>query len=156
MNIITPGGVSDHTLLSNIGTNTHAQIDTALGTIGVLTEVVPTFTAGAVTLTASQCTNTIISNYNQSEASTITLPAAASGLSFVVTVVTTGVGALHVKAGAGDKHYFDGVALDDGDKVSCATPAVGNVLTVVAFKTGASTYDWIATTISGVWSDGGA
>jgi len=123
---------------------------------GVLTEVVPTFTAGAVTLTATQCTNTIISNYNQSEASTITLPAATSGLSFIVTVVTTGVGALHVKAGASDKIYLDGVALDDADKVSLATPAAGDCIAFFTWKSGASTYDWIALTQTGVWADGGA
>jgi hypothetical protein len=121
-----------------------------------MSEVVPTFTTGAVTLTAAECSNTIVSNYSQAAESTITLPAAASGLAFVVTVVTTGVGALHIKAGASDKHYFDGVALDDADKISCATPAIGNMISVLAFKSGAATYDWIATSITGTWTDGGA
>jgi len=106
-------------------------------------------------LTAAECTNTCISNYNQGAAMTLTLPAAAVGLNFVLTVVTTGY-AIHLKAGASDKIYLDGVALDDADKVSLATPAAGDCIAFFTWKSGASTYDWIALTQTGVWADGGA
>jgi len=118
-------------------------------------EIVPTFTAGAVTLTTAQCANTMVSNYNQSEATTITLPSAATGMTLVVTIITTGY-ALHIKPGASDKIYWNGTALDDGDKLSLTTPAVGNAIAIFSFKSGTTTHDWFATDLSGTWVDGGA
>jgi len=105
-------------------------------------------------LTVAECCNTVISNYGQDAAMTLTLPTAEAGLSFIFTVTTTGY-AIHLKAGANDKVYLDSIALDDGDKVSLATPAVGNAISCMSFKNGASGYDYIMTTISGVWTDGG-
>jgi hypothetical protein len=86
---------------------------------------------------------------------TLTLPTAVAGLSFIFTVTTTGY-AVHLKAGASDKIYLDGVALSDGYKVSCASPTVGDSIIFYSFKTGASTYDWIAISQSGTWINGGA
>lgn len=118
----------------------------------VITEVIKSATGS---LAASECYGTVINNYGQGAASTLTLPAAVVGLSFMLLVSTTG-NALHIKAGAGDKLYLDGTALDDGDKVSLATPAVGNCATFFTFQTGASAYDWYCNTINGVFTDGGA
>lgn len=106
-------------------------------------------------LSAAEVSNTIISNYGQGAATTLTLPTATANMSFLVIVSTTG-NALHIKAAASDKLIVDGIALDDNDKISLTTPVVGNSASFVSFQTGASTYDWIVTTISGVWTDGGS
>lgn len=121
------------------------------GSIGP-TEVVKAATAS---LTAAECSNTIINNYGQSAASTLTLPVAAAGLGGILVVGTSGY-ALHLKAGSGDKLYLDGFALDDGDKASNSSPAVGDYITFWSFKTGASAWDWIAKSGDGTWTDGGA
>jgi hypothetical protein len=102
-----------------------------------------------------ECSSTIISNYGQSATMTLTFPTASAGLGFVFTVATTGY-AIHLKAGSSDKIYLDGVALDDGDKASCSSPAVGDSIIFYSFKTDASTYDWIASSQNGTWIDGGA
>jgi len=108
------------------------------------------------TLTSQECRGTLINNYGQSAENIQTLPTCAEGLNFLFVVGTAGTGALHLKAGPGDKHYFDGTALDDGDKISLATPAVGDCLAVTAFKTGATSWDWKTHTVSGTATDGGA
>lgn len=107
-------------------------------------------------LVAAECYGTIINNYGQGAENTQTLPAAAAGLSFLVIIGTAGAGAFHVKAAANDKIYLDGTALDDADKVSLATPAVGNAATFFCFQTGEAAYDWYCSTINGTWTDGGA
>lgn len=107
------------------------------------------------TLTYSECNGNLISNYGQGAATTLTLPTAAANMGFVVVVSTTGH-ALHIKAGANDKIYLNGLALDDADKVSLATPVLGNYAAFFTFQTGASAYDWICNTVDGVWTDGGA
>ena len=112
--------------------------------------------AATDTLTAQECRGTVISNYGQAAENTQTLPAAAEGLGGMVVIGTAGAGAFHLKAGASDKIYLDGTALDDADKVSIATPAVGDYFTFFAFQTGASAWDWIVQSGSGTLSDGGA
>jgi hypothetical protein len=112
--------------------------------------------AASGTLTAAECRGCVISNYGQSAENTQTLPAAAEGLNFIAVIGTAGAGAFHLKAGAGDKIYLDGTALDDGDKASLTTPAVGNAIAFMTFQTGASAYDWMAQSIAGTWTDGGA
>lgn len=106
-------------------------------------------------LTAEEVANTIINNYGQDAICTHTLPTAAANMSFLAIVSSTG-NALHYKANTGDKIYLDEVALDDGDKVSLATPAVGNRAVFFTFQTGATSFDWVCNTISGLWTDGGA
>jgi hypothetical protein len=123
-----------------------------VGTPFVVKEIVKNSTA---TLTAAECSNTVISNYGQSAEMTLTLPTATAGLSFIFTVTTTGY-AVHLKAGASDKIYLDGVALSDGYKVSCASPSVADAIIFYSFKADASTYDWIAHTQNGTWVNGGA
>ena len=81
--------------------------------------------------------------------------------SFILQIETAGAGAFHLKAGASDKFYFDDgsgtvTALDDGDKISFATPAVGDTLVVNSIRTGASDYDWLAVCTRGTATDGGA
>jgi len=112
--------------------------------------------ASTDTLTAAEVSSTIINNYGQAAENTQTLPAAAKGYNGMCVIGTAGAGAFHLKAGASDKIYLDGTALDDGDKVSLATPAVGDYFTFWTFQTGASSYDWIVTTGSGTLTDGGA
>ena len=127
------------------------------GTNSILGAVLTPVTQAATdTLTALECAGTQISNYGQVAENTQTAPAAAAGLQGIVVIGTAGAGAFHFKAGPGDRIYLDGVALDDGDKVSFATPAVGDAFSFFAFQTGASAYDWYVVTIQGALTDGGA
>jgi hypothetical protein len=103
----------------------------------------------------NHCNGSVINNYGQAAEATLTLPAAASGLHLRVIVSATG-NALHIKAGAGDKIYLENTALDDGDKVSLATPEVADNAEFFAFQTGASAWDWCCQTGAGTWTDGGA
>ena len=107
------------------------------------------------TLSAANCAGTLINNLGQAAANTQTLPAAATGLNFIAQISTSGTGAFNLKAGTGDKIYLDGVALDDGDKVSCATPTIGNFITFWTIPI-ASAWDWVASSGQGDWTDGGA
>ena len=117
----------------------------------------PITQAATDTLTTQECRGTLISNYGQSGANTQTLPTAAAGLNGIVVIGTAGAGAFHLKAGPNDLIYLDGTALNDGDKVSVATPAVGDHFTFFSFQTGASTYDWIVSSgAQGTLTDGGA
>jgi len=111
--------------------------------------------ASTDTLTADEVSGTLINNYGQSAENTQTLPAAAEGYNGMVVIGTAGAGAFHLKAGASDKIYLDGTALDDGDKVSLATPAVGDFFTFWTFQTGSSAYDWIVSSGQGALTDGG-
>lgn len=107
------------------------------------------------TLTLEECMGCVIDNYGQTASMTLTIPAAASTISFKFEVVTTGH-AVYMKAGTGDKHYLDGVALDDGDKVGIASPALGDCLYVEGMRTGATSYDLRSSSGVGAWVDSGA
>jgi len=107
------------------------------------------------TLSLAECSGTIISNYGQGAAMTLTLPAAADQINFKFEVVTTGY-AVYLKAGASDKYYHDGVTLDDGDKIGIALPAVGDCVYVEGMRTGETTYDLRSTSGIGAWADSGA
>jgi hypothetical protein len=119
---------------------------------GLFEEIIKTATGS---LSVAECSGTVISNYGQGAEMTLTLPTAQAGLIFLATVVTTG-NALHYKADASDKIYLDGTALDDGDKVTLATPALANCASFICFLTGDGTHDWFCNPINGYWEDGGA
>ncbi len=111
--------------------------------------------AADATLTRGEVSNTTISNYGQSASMTLTLPTAAANMGFLFVVSTTG-NAVYLKAGTNDKILLNGVATDDNEKIGIASPASGNCVALFTYQTGASTYDWIANSIDGVWVDSGA
>ena len=108
------------------------------------------------TLSVDNMSGTIISNYGQTVENTITLDTCVDELNFLFQIEATGVGDVHIKAGSTDKFYFDGVALDDGDKITCTAPAIGDYIAIWVIQTGASSFDWLAESGRGTFSDGGA
>jgi hypothetical protein len=111
--------------------------------------------SSGATLTTSQVNNTILNNYGQAASNiAIKLPTCAEGMSFMVIIGSSrSFNTWKITAGANDKIYLDGTAGGDGRSV-IVTPAIGNALTVVSFKTGAGAYDWLARSINGTWSTG--
>lgn len=107
-------------------------------------------------LNAEQMAGGIANNYGQTTANTQTLPTCAANLRKTFVISAQGVGAFNLKAGPDDKIILDGVTLDDGDKVTNATPFVGDTLAVYSFQSGTATYDWICFSGQGTWLDGGA
>jgi hypothetical protein len=123
------------------------------GTGSGVTEVIAASTA---TLSPANVSNTLINNYGQSAENTQTLPTGAAAYNGIVVIGTAGMGAFHLKAGPNDKIYLDGVALDDGDKVTLANPAVGDYFSFWSFKTGPNSWDWRVVSGVGLLTDGGA
>ena len=62
---------------------------------------------------------------------------------------------LHVKPESSDCIYLQNTKLDDADKVSLSSPAIGDSAAFFTFKTGSSSYDWKCIIIDGTWIDGG-
>ena len=107
------------------------------------------------TMSTSDVTYTVVSNYGQSSEMTLNLPAAAAGYRFDFFVGATGY-ALHFKSNANDKLYINGTPTDDGDKISLTNPSIGNSCTFYSFVTGSDVYDWYCHTMSGNWLDTGS
>ena len=159
-NVDIDGGTIDDV---TIGGSTPGPVSGTTGTFsGAVSAGLKTVECPATgSISAANLKGTRITNYGQSAENTQTLDTCAAELSFIVQIETAGAGAFHLKAAAGDKFYFDPgdgtvTALDDGDKISIATPAVGDTLVVNAIRTGASSYDWLAVCTRGTATDGGA
>jgi len=105
-------------------------------------------------ISEAEVSGTIINNYGQIADVILTLPTAAEGLTFAVALGTTVAKYFRIKANTNDKIYFNGVAGSDNGYVGIASAVTGAMISFVSFKTGASDYDWIATTVSGVWVAG--
>lgn len=112
-------------------------------------EVVKSSTA---TLTTAEVTGTIINNYGQSEDVTLTLPAAANGLTFMVVLGTEVAKYFRIDPNANDKIYLNGTAGADGGYVGVSSAKAGNAISFTSFQTGTDTYDWLAVSIAGDWS----
>lgn len=112
-------------------------------------EVVKSSTA---TLTTAEVTGTIINNYGQSEDVTLTLPAAANGLTFMVVLGTEVAKYFRIAPNPNDKIYLNGTAGADGGYVGVSSAKAGNAISFTSFQTGTDTYDWLAVSIAGDWS----
>ncbi len=140
-----------------VGTDTYLLVADSSATPGVkwtnritslIKEVVKTSTGN---LSTAEVSGTIINNYGQANNVTLTLPTATSGLSFMVVLGTTVAKYFRIKANTNDKIYLDGTAGTDNYYVGIASAAIGAMISFATFQTGASSYDWVATTISGTW-----
>lgn len=107
--------------------------------------------AATATLTADQCSGGLINNYGQTADAVVTLPAAADGLNFTVILGTTVAKYFRIDPASGDSIYLGGATTGDGKYVGIASAVVGAAISFVAFKTGASTYDWFASIAAGSW-----
>ena len=107
--------------------------------------------AATDTLTANQCSGGLINNYGQAADAVLTLPAAAAGMNFIVILGTTVAKYYRLDPNASDKIYLDGTADSDGHYCGIASAAAGACIVFTAFQTGASAYDWYASTVSGLW-----
>jgi hypothetical protein len=138
----------DKTKLDSMGTmatQNANSVDIDGGTIDGATMGINTATYAAnQTLTATQCRGYVI---YVTAAATITLPAVAEGMS--VTILTIGDVEVSVDPNASDLIYLDGVALDDGDKIT-NTSTAGDIAVLTYY--GAD--GWYAAT--NAWTDGGA
>lgn len=103
------------------------------------------------TLTAAQVTGTIIDNIGQTGAVDLQLPAAGAGMNFLLMVGVAGSNAWRIRANAVNKIYLNGTAGANNGYVGISAPTVGAYLSVWAFKTGASTYEWMAAVGNGAW-----
>jgi len=112
-------------------------------------EVIKSSTA---TLTTAEVTGTIINNYGQSNNTTLTLPTATKGLTFMVVLGTEVSKYFRIKPATNDKIYLSGTAGADGKYVGVSSAKIGNTISFTSFKTGTDTYDWLAVSIAGDWS----
>ncbi len=98
--------------------------------------------------------DSIIDNYEQRVAITLTLPPAAVGYRVRFTISTPGH-ALGVKPSTTNKIYLDGKSLAVGKEVLNRSPTIGDALLCYSFRSGRSAYDWICRSEGGAWVDGG-
>jgi len=120
---------------------------------GSLTPGIPEYTKAATdNLLASQLYGSIINNYGQVANVTLTLPAIAQGMNFTVIIGTTAYGCFfRIDPNGNDAIYLDGVPSANGKYVGLITATIGSVIQFVAFRTGSTTYDWFASSVSGLW-----
>jgi len=108
------------------------------------------------TLMVAELAGTVISNYGQEAVDNLqALLTAAKGMSFVAVCGTAQASHyFRFQADISDKIYLDGAAGSDNGYVSIAAPVVGAMIVFMAFQTGATTFDWIASTVTGSWVAG--
>ena len=139
------------------GTITGATINNS--TIGLTTAVAlrslidEDVEAATDSLSVNQCSGGLINNFGQANDTVLTLPAAAAGLNFTVILGTTVAKYFRILPlnAANDSIYLDGTTTGDDKYVQIASAVAGAAIQFVAFQTGASAWDWYASTISGGW-----
>jgi len=107
------------------------------------------------TLTAAECSGTIVSNYGMTDADcTIDLPTAEEGLAFIciLPAVRAKFFKLHCPAAQADKIYLSGVAGSDDGNVGVASGyATGASCSMFTFKASNGGYDWFCIPLFGTW-----
>jgi hypothetical protein len=123
------------------------------GTGGVLSIFKEVNVATDTTLTtAAQVSGVQYNNYGQAANVTLGLPAISAGKSFRVVLGTTAAYYWRVDPNGTDTAYLDGVSTGAGKYIGVSSAAAGNELVCKSAQTGASSYAWFCSTISGSWA----
>jgi len=130
------------------GTDT-ASAMTPADTKAVLTKNV--IKSGSAILTADECTGMAITIYGQTDDVTLTLPTAFAGGSFRVQVSADLAKYIRITPNGSEIQSFDGIDLNAGYYVYLSAATKGAMIQYVAIKTGASSWQWCALTITGQW-----
>ena len=109
-------------------------------------------TEATTSLTALQCSGTMINTYGAADNMSIELPAAAQGLACTIIASATLAKYLHLDPTDNDSIYLDGVTTGDGKYIGIADLEVGDGIQLTTVKTGASAYDWVAIVLKGDWA----
>lgn len=117
------------------------------GTGTALAEYVP----ASGSLASTYCTNYILNNYGQSGNVTLTLPAAAVGMNFIFIAGSTAAFYYRFDPAGTNSIFMDGITTGNGKYLGLSTVTKGDAIQFIAFKTGASAYDWMAVPIIGAW-----
>ena len=145
----SPQGANVGSFDINAGTIDGAVIggtDPEAGTFDDLLALAPDISVSTNTvLTAAQCRGNMV---YVTSAATITLPAVSDD-GMIVTIYSTTASAVHVDPNNSDRIVLNGVALDDGDKITSESQA-GDFI-VLHNDTDAG---WRTLGRSGIWTDG--
>ena len=107
--------------------------------------------AASATITRAQSFGGIVNNFGQTGDAVLTLLAIEKGMNFIVTLGTTVAKYYRIDPSSTDVIILDSVVLTGGKYVGVTTAAQGAQIQFYSIQTGASTYVWIANTISGAW-----
>ena len=121
--------------------------------------------ADAVSLTALECSDTLITNrgWDGTDDQTFTFPDAdtvvGAGLKFKFLAVVASGGTADTyfdTEGSTTNVYLDGTAVGDGERVWTQEIAVGESIVFHTATLDGTTYDWFGDTINGVFADKGS
>jgi hypothetical protein len=153
---------ADLTTISNGGTasciwgeksdSSGIECKTSLAVSGITFTEVDGHTTGTV-LTAAQLSRTQVNSYGRSGAATITLPAAASGLSGIFVIGTQHNSAWRIqRAGSDTISWISGGVITEGKTYFQETnQAVGDSVSCTSFRTGEAAYTWRCGAVTGTW-----
>jgi hypothetical protein len=110
--------------------------------------------ANASTLTATQVGRTVLNSYGRGEAQTVTLPAAATGMTFIALVGTQHNSAWKIQRAGSDTITWSASGTDTAGKTYFqeTNQAVGARVSCITYKTGASAWSWMCGSVTGTWS----
>lgn len=144
------------TCSQSVGTIATQNSDNATITGGSLsgTTIAPKIItkSGSGSLSAAECTGTIIHLYGQTLDTTLELPAAFANGNFVFVVDATVEKYVRLDPTGSEVQSLDGTDLTAGYYVGLTTAVKGAVIQYIAIRTGASTYQWAAFTVTSAWT----
>ncbi len=105
-------------------------------------------------LSAANVSRTMVNSYGRSAAATLTLPAAASGYSFIAIVGTKHNSAWKIQRAGADTIYWDAAGVLTAGKTYFqeTNQEVGSRVSCSTFRTGASAWSWLCGSVSGTWT----
>ena len=109
--------------------------------------------ANASTLTATQTSRTIINSYGRGEAQTVTLPAAATGMTFIAMVGTQHNSAWKIQRAGSDTITWSSGGTDTTGKTYFqeTNQAIGARVSCITYKSAAAAWSWLCGSVTGTW-----
>jgi len=102
-------------------------------------------------LTAQECTGTVVNNFGQTDNVNLELPTAAEGLSLTISLGTTVAKYFRLTPATGGTIVLDGATTGADKYVQIASAAAYATIQFYTIQTGASTWVWQAISSIGAW-----